>query len=117
MFPYPTTLTLLNLLVGSVMASLMWITGFQDRPKLTKKTLLAIAPLAVVHTIGNLLTNISLGKVRAAARSFLTNVCDQCRALVVRWLKLWDAWFERDVADVQVRGWCNGRSQRMRGHS
>jgi len=62
-FPHPTTLTLLNLLVGSVIASVMWITGIQKRPEITKEMLLRIAPLAVVHTLGNLLTNISLGKV------------------------------------------------------
>lgn len=62
-FPYPTTLTLLNLAVGSCLACFMWVTGIQKRPSVTKDMLLRIAPLAVVHTIGNLLTNISLGKV------------------------------------------------------
>jgi len=62
-FPHPTTLTLLNLLVGSSIACLMWVTGAQEKPKVTKDMLMRIAPLAVVHTIGNLLTNISLGKV------------------------------------------------------
>jgi len=62
-FPHPTTLTLLNLFVGSCIAGTMWLTGVQQKPKVTKDMLLRIAPLAVVHTIGNLLTNISLGKV------------------------------------------------------
>mmetsp|Transcript_34958 Transcript_34958/g.87526 ORF Transcript_34958/g.87526 Transcript_34958/m.87526 type:complete len:417 (-) Transcript_34958:476-1726(-) len=62
-FPHPTTLTLLNLACGSLIALVLWTTGLQKRPKLTKDMLLRILPLAVVHTIGNLLTNISLGKV------------------------------------------------------
>ena len=62
-FPHPTTLTLLNLLVGSALACTAWATGLQKRPEVTKDMLIRIAPLAVVHTVGNLLTNISLGKV------------------------------------------------------
>lgn len=62
-FPHPTTLTLLNLLVGTCIACTMWLTGAQEKPKVTKDMLIRIAPLAVVHTLGNLLTNISLGKV------------------------------------------------------
>mmetsp|Transcript_22668 Transcript_22668/g.27380 ORF Transcript_22668/g.27380 Transcript_22668/m.27380 type:complete len:441 (+) Transcript_22668:399-1721(+) len=62
-FPYPTTLTLLNLAVGSVMACMMWAAGLHARPQVDRKTLITILPLALVHTLGNLLTNISLGKV------------------------------------------------------
>lgn len=41
----------------------MWITGILRRPKISGAQLFAILPLAVVHTMGNLFTNMSLGKV------------------------------------------------------
>ncbi|PKI55197.1 hypothetical protein CRG98_024488 [Punica granatum] len=41
----------------------MWTFNLHPRPKLTKSQLAAVLPLAVAHTMGNLLTNISLGKV------------------------------------------------------
>nr|ACF85810.1 unknown [Zea mays] len=41
----------------------MWITGILKRPKISGAQLFAILPLAIVHTMGNLFTNMSLGKV------------------------------------------------------
>uniref|UniRef100_J3MSC5 Sugar phosphate transporter domain-containing protein n=2 Tax=Oryza brachyantha TaxID=4533 RepID=J3MSC5_ORYBR len=41
----------------------MWITGILGRPKISGAQLVAILPLAIVHTMGNLFTNMSLGKV------------------------------------------------------
>merc|ERR1712226_1022881 len=49
------------------MVALMWASNSYIRPKITPQQLAAIFPLAVAHTLGNLLTNISLGK---AAVSF-----------------------------------------------
>jgi len=63
-FPYPWTNTNFQFLGGTVIALLGWATGLITRPTtLTGKQLLAIVPLAIVHTLGNLLTNVSLGKV------------------------------------------------------
>jgi solute carrier family 35 protein E1 len=41
----------------------MWTFNLHEKPKVSKDTVLAILPLAAVHTLGNLLTNVSLGKV------------------------------------------------------
>ncbi|KAH7421296.1 hypothetical protein KP509_13G049700 [Ceratopteris richardii] len=41
----------------------MWIVGLHKRPQISTSQLLAILPLACVHTMGNLFTNMSLGKV------------------------------------------------------
>ncbi|KAK3439961.1 hypothetical protein EUGRSUZ_B00299 [Eucalyptus grandis] len=62
-FHYPTNVTLAQFTVGSVLVILMWTFNLYKRPKLSRSQLLAIVPLAVVHTLGNLFTNMSLGKV------------------------------------------------------
>lgn len=62
-FPNPLTMTVLQFATGSVLAGLFWMTGILKTPKITAETLKAVAPLAVVHTLGNLLTNVSLGAV------------------------------------------------------
>lgn len=56
-------MTLLQFMVGSLIALLLWTTGIMSKPNLTKETVKAVIPLAIVHTLGNLLTNISLGSV------------------------------------------------------
>lgn len=63
MFPYPFTITTLQFGIGSVIALLMWATGLHAKPRASKEQLLAILPLAMVHTLGNLFTNVSIGKV------------------------------------------------------
>lgn len=62
-FPYPVTITLVQFAVGSVLVTLMWTLNLYRRPKISGAQLAAILPLAVVHTLGNLFTNMSLGKV------------------------------------------------------
>lgn len=62
-YPYPVTVTLVQFAVGSVLVILMWMLNLYKRPKITGAQLAAILPLAVVHTLGNLFTNMSLGKV------------------------------------------------------
>ncbi|KAL1812449.1 hypothetical protein ACET3Z_022514 [Daucus carota] len=62
-FPYPVTVTTVQFAVGSVLVLFMWTTNLYKRPKITGAQLLAILPLAAVHTLGNLFTNMSLGKV------------------------------------------------------
>ncbi|RZC61643.1 hypothetical protein C5167_023391 [Papaver somniferum] len=62
-FPYPVTITTFQFLVGTVFVLLMWTSNLYKRPKITTSQLVAILPLAVVHTMGNLFTNMSLGKV------------------------------------------------------
>uniref|UniRef100_A0A0E0LZG7 Sugar phosphate transporter domain-containing protein n=1 Tax=Oryza punctata TaxID=4537 RepID=A0A0E0LZG7_ORYPU len=62
-FPYPINITNVQFAVGTVIALFMWITGILKRPKISGAQLAAILPLAMVHTMGNLFTNMSLGKV------------------------------------------------------
>ncbi|KAL5206147.1 hypothetical protein ABZP36_034356 [Zizania latifolia] len=62
-FPYPINITNVQFAVGTVIALFMWITGILKRPKISGAQLAAILPLAIVHTMGNLFTNMSLGKV------------------------------------------------------
>ncbi|CAN8232467.1 unnamed protein product [Cochlearia groenlandica] len=59
----PMTVTLVQFAVGSVLVTTMWALNLYKRPKISGAQLAAILPLAVVHTLGNLFTNMSLGKV------------------------------------------------------
>lgn len=62
-FPYPVTVTTVQFAVGTVLVLFMWTTNLYKCPKISGAQLLAILPLAAVHTLGNLFTNMSLGKV------------------------------------------------------
>lgn len=62
-FPYPVTITVAQFAVGTVLVTFMWLFNLYKRPKITAGQLAGILPLAVVHVLGNLFTNMSLGKV------------------------------------------------------
>ncbi|KAG6527655.1 phosphoenolpyruvate/phosphate translocator 2, chloroplastic-like [Zingiber officinale] len=62
-FPFPLTVTTVQFAVGTVLVLFMWATNLYKRPKISASQLVAILPLAAVHTMGNLFTNMSLGKV------------------------------------------------------
>ncbi|XP_021593829.1 phosphoenolpyruvate/phosphate translocator 2, chloroplastic isoform X2 [Manihot esculenta] len=62
-YPFPATVTAFQFGCGTVMIIIMWALNLYHRPKLTPSQLAAIMPLAVMHTVGNLLTNVSIGKV------------------------------------------------------
>ncbi|KAJ8546574.1 hypothetical protein K7X08_034084 [Anisodus acutangulus] len=62
-FHYPVTMTLVQLVVGTSLIIFMWTFNLYKRPKINGAQLAAIFPLAVVHALGNLFTNMSLGKV------------------------------------------------------
>ncbi|CAI5514426.1 unnamed protein product [Closterium sp. Naga37s-1] len=62
-FPYPLTITTVQFAIGSILVLLSWATNIVKRPTISKAQLLAILPLALVHTMGNAFTNVSLGKV------------------------------------------------------
>nr|CAD1822849.1 unnamed protein product [Ananas comosus var. bracteatus] len=65
-FPYPITITTFQLAVGTVLILFMWALNFTgDLWYLIQRyySLVAILPLAIIHTFGNLFTNMSLGKV------------------------------------------------------
>lgn len=63
-YPFPLTSTLCQFGAGAVFVCAMWASGAHKPPRdVDVKTLLPILPLALVHTLGNILTNVSLGKV------------------------------------------------------
>ncbi|KAK4257061.1 hypothetical protein QN277_006701 [Acacia crassicarpa] len=62
-FHYPFTITSIQFAVGSILVLFMWGFNLYKRPKISGAQLAAIVPLALVHTLGNLFTNMSLGKV------------------------------------------------------
>ncbi|KAK9276154.1 hypothetical protein L1049_005685 [Liquidambar formosana] len=62
-YPFPLTLTMIQVLCGTVLIIVMWAFNIYKRPKISGSQLAAILALAVVHTMGNLFTNMSLGMV------------------------------------------------------
>ncbi|KAK1301740.1 hypothetical protein QJS10_CPB12g00165 [Acorus calamus] len=62
-YPFPVTITTVQFAIGSVFVLFMWVSNLYKRPKISFSQLVAILPLAIVHTLGNLFTNMSLGKV------------------------------------------------------
>ncbi|XVF60262.1 hypothetical protein PTKIN_Ptkin08bG0030900 [Pterospermum kingtungense] len=65
-YTFPATVTAFQVGCGTLMILIMWASKLYHRPKLTRSQLAAIIPLAVAHTLGNLLTNVSLGKVNVS---------------------------------------------------
>ncbi|KAF8399677.1 hypothetical protein HHK36_015548 [Tetracentron sinense] len=62
-FPFPVTITTFQFGCGSAISILVWTFNLYKRPKISVSQLAMVLPLAVLHTMGNLFTNLSLGKV------------------------------------------------------
>ncbi|KAI8543704.1 hypothetical protein RHMOL_Rhmol08G0239400 [Rhododendron molle] len=62
-FPFPLTISTIQFAAGTILVILMWTLNLYKRPKISGAQLAVILPLAMVHTLGNLFTNMSLGKV------------------------------------------------------
>lgn len=62
-FPYPLTTTSVQFAIGSVLSLLLWASGLVTFPRFDMKLVSSILPLALIHVVGNVLTNISLGLV------------------------------------------------------
>ncbi|KNA21865.1 hypothetical protein SOVF_039350 [Spinacia oleracea] len=62
-YPFPSTITAFQFGCGSLLVLLMWGFNLHPKPKITPSQFAAILPLAIAHAMGNLLTNVSLGKV------------------------------------------------------
>ncbi|KAI0496191.1 hypothetical protein KFK09_022498 [Dendrobium nobile] len=62
-YPFPMTISAFQFAFGSIIIFIMWSTNVNKRPKISTSLLATIIPLAIVHTLGNLFTNLSLGKV------------------------------------------------------
>eukprot|EP00210_Caulerpa_lentillifera_P000980 g944.t1 len=62
-YPCPLTSTCLQFGIGSIIVVLGWAFKLLKVPQIDKQACLTILPLAVVHTLGNTFTNLSLGQV------------------------------------------------------
>ncbi|XAR51881.1 hypothetical protein NMG60_11006665 [Bertholletia excelsa] len=62
-FPFPATVTAFQFGCGTMLVLWMWAFNLYPKPKITKSQIATILTLAVIHTMGNILTNISIGKV------------------------------------------------------
>ncbi|XP_073018017.1 phosphoenolpyruvate/phosphate translocator 2, chloroplastic-like [Primulina eburnea] len=62
-YPFPVTVTAFQFGCGTVLIFLMWALKLHPTPKLRRSQLGPIFLLALGHTAGNLLTNISIGTV------------------------------------------------------
>ncbi|MBA0577039.1 hypothetical protein Golob_023928, partial [Gossypium lobatum] len=65
-YTFPATVTAFHFGCGTLMILIMWASNLYHRPKLTRSQLAVIIPLAIVHTLGNLLTNVSIGRVNVS---------------------------------------------------
>ncbi|XP_057464268.1 LOW QUALITY PROTEIN: phosphoenolpyruvate/phosphate translocator 2, chloroplastic-like [Actinidia eriantha] len=93
-YPFPATVTAFQFGCGTVLILFMWGFNLYPRPKITRSQFSAILVLAVIHTMGNMLTNISLGKVAVsfthtikAMEPFFTVVLSAL--FVGEWPSLW----------------------------
>ncbi|XP_071706339.1 phosphoenolpyruvate/phosphate translocator 2, chloroplastic-like [Rutidosis leptorrhynchoides] len=62
-FPYPTTLTTFQFGCGTLMILFMWAFKLHPRPKIYKSQIVPVLTLTAAHMMGNLMTNISIGRV------------------------------------------------------
>ncbi|KAL6766545.1 hypothetical protein ACKKBG_A36455 [Auxenochlorella protothecoides x Auxenochlorella symbiontica] len=62
-FPHPLTITAFQFFIGSLVSLTMWTLGLHKKPQASTENVMGVSPLAAVHTLGNALTNISLGAV------------------------------------------------------
>ncbi|XP_024015155.1 phosphoenolpyruvate/phosphate translocator 2, chloroplastic isoform X2 [Eutrema salsugineum] len=65
-YPYPATVTAFQFGCGTLMIAIMWLLKLHPRPKIAPSQLPAIVQLAAAHTLGNFLTNVSLGRVNVS---------------------------------------------------
>ena len=62
-YTFPITGTFVQFGIGSCLALTMWLLRFKKAPQIDADVVKGVLPLAVVHMLGNLLTNLSLGAV------------------------------------------------------
>ncbi|KAF6988509.1 hypothetical protein CFC21_006034 [Triticum aestivum] len=61
--PFPYTITTFQFASGSFFITLMWLFNLHPKPRLSLQQYAKILPLALIHMMGNVFTNMSLGKV------------------------------------------------------
>ncbi|KAI5426521.1 holo-[acyl-carrier-protein] synthase [Lathyrus oleraceus] len=62
-YPFHATVTTFQFGFASLVINLIWILNLHPRPNIRRSQFASILPVVMAHTLGNLLTNISLGKV------------------------------------------------------
>eukprot|EP00191_Tetraselmis_sp_GSL018_P016611 CAMPEP_0177579974 /NCGR_PEP_ID=MMETSP0419_2-20121207/1275_1 /TAXON_ID=582737 /ORGANISM="Tetraselmis sp., Strain GSL018" /LENGTH=476 /DNA_ID=CAMNT_0019068735 /DNA_START=398 /DNA_END=1828 /DNA_ORIENTATION=+ len=65
-FPYATTCTAIHLIVASVLMSGAWLLRVKQAPIFSRRTVEAVFPLSVLHLLGFVTTNMSLGAVNVS---------------------------------------------------
>nr|GMD01161.1 phosphoenolpyruvate/phosphate translocator 2, chloroplastic-like [Ipomoea batatas] len=93
-YPFPATITAFQFGCGTLLVFLMWAFNLHPKPNIRRSQFAAIFSLAALHTVGNLLTNISLGRVAVsfthtikAMEPFFTVLLSA--ALLGQWPSLW----------------------------
>ncbi|XP_008649411.1 phosphoenolpyruvate/phosphate translocator 3, chloroplastic [Zea mays] len=61
--PFPYTITTFHFASGTFFITLMWLLNLHPKPRLSLKQYAKLLPLALIHMLGNVFTNMSLGKV------------------------------------------------------
>ncbi|CAL4910125.1 unnamed protein product [Urochloa decumbens] len=61
--PFPYTITTFQFASGSFFITLMWLLNLHPKPRLSLRQYAKLLPLALIHMLGNIFTNMSLGKV------------------------------------------------------
>ncbi|GBG72173.1 hypothetical protein CBR_g11106 [Chara braunii] len=62
-FPFPWLTSTLSLLAGTVFMLGMWATKAQPVPRVSKEFMMALAPVALFHTVGHVAATVSMSKV------------------------------------------------------
>jgi len=65
-FPHATTCTFIHLLTASVLMGLTWLVKLKQAPIVNRRTVEAVFPLSILHLVGFLTTNMSLGAVNVS---------------------------------------------------
>jgi solute carrier family 35, member E1 len=62
-FPYPWLISTLQLAATSVWMLVVWATGIQEKPKVSKAFLIAVLPVAFFHMVGHVSACVSFSKM------------------------------------------------------
>ncbi|CAN6326837.1 unnamed protein product [Urochloa humidicola] len=61
--PFPYTITTFQFASGSFFITLMWLLNLHPKPRLSLRQYAKLLPLVLIHVLGNVFTNVSLGRV------------------------------------------------------
>mmetsp|Transcript_31494 Transcript_31494/g.59206 ORF Transcript_31494/g.59206 Transcript_31494/m.59206 type:complete len:547 (-) Transcript_31494:250-1890(-) len=65
-FPLPTSCTFMHLLTASALMGALWLFRMKKTPEVNKRLVNEVVPLSVMHLLGFLFTNMSLGAVNVS---------------------------------------------------